>query len=108
MVKMTLTFDEETIETLRAKAKTEGFLRPSLLARYLLLRGLRDDMQAEIDEDRQTLRVPVKNYREIKAYVEGKRRGKIPDFVTALIEREMSNHPLTAAQKTRVEKELNY
>jgi hypothetical protein len=108
MVKMTLTFDEETIETLRVKAREEGFIRPSLLARYLLLRGLREDMRAEIDEDRQTLRVPVKNYREIWAYVEGKRRGQISDFVTALIEREMSNHPLTAAQKARVDKEINY
>jgi c-di-AMP phosphodiesterase-like protein len=100
-----LTFEHETIETLRRKAKEEGFNRPSVLARYLLLRGLREDMKAEIDENQRVLRVPVNNYREIKAYVEGKRRGRISDFVTALIEREMSSHPLTAAQKARVEED---
>jgi hypothetical protein len=40
-VKMTLTFPGETIEELRTFAKSEGFLSPNLLARHLVVSGLR-------------------------------------------------------------------
>jgi hypothetical protein len=93
MVKMTLTFDEETIETLKAKAKKEGFVRPSTLARYLMLRGLNGDAQTEINEDHQVLQVPVKNYRELKEYVENKKLGDISIFAIFAMERYMSQYP---------------
>jgi hypothetical protein len=98
-VKMTLTFENETMETLRRKAKEEGFNRPSALARYLLLRGLRDDMKAEIDEDQQTLRVPVNNYREIKEYVDEKQLGNINIFAAFAMKQYMTRYPLKTAPK---------
>jgi hypothetical protein len=98
-VKMTLVFEDETMETLRRKAEEEGFTRPSILARYLLLRGLREDMRAEIDDDRQTLRVPVSNYREIKEYVDEKRLGNINTFAAFAMKRYMTRYPLKTASK---------
>jgi hypothetical protein len=98
-VKMTLTFENETMETLRRKAREEGFIRPSVLARYLLMRGLREDMQAEIDEDQQTLRVPVNNYREIKEYVDEKQPGNINTFAAFSMKQYMSRYPLKTASK---------
>jgi hypothetical protein len=102
-VKMTLTFNDETMETLRTKAKADGFERPSLLARYLLVRGLKEDMQAEITDDRKTVEVPVDNYRELKGYVEEKALGSVEVFAKFAMAQYMSRNALTAAQKQRVE-----
>ena len=99
MVKMTLTFENETMETLRRKAREEGFVRPSVLARYLLLRGLREDMRVEIDDDQQTLQVPVNNYREIKEYVEEKQLGNIDIFAAFAMKQYMTRYPLKTALK---------
>jgi formylmethanofuran dehydrogenase subunit A len=98
-IKMTLTFENETMETLRRKAKEEGFLRPSVLVRYLLLRGLREDMQAEIDEDQRALRVLVNNYREIKEYVDEKQLGDINTFAAFSMKQYMTRYPLKTALK---------
>jgi hypothetical protein len=100
-VKMTLTFENEAMETLRRKAKEEGFVRPSVLARYLLLRGLREDMRVEIDDDQQTLRVPVNNYREIKEYVDEKQLGNINVFAAFAMKQYMTRYPLKTASKGR-------
>ena len=99
MVKMTLTFDEETVETLRDKAKKEGFIRPSLLVRYLLLRSLRESSSAEIEEspDTKTITVQVKNYRELKAYVDAKRLGSLEVLATFAMEQYMTRYPLKTA-----------
>jgi hypothetical protein len=99
MVKMTLTFENETMETLRRKAREEGFVRPSVLARYLLLRGLREDMRVEIDDDEQTLRVPVNNYREIKEYVDEKQLGNVNIFAAFAMKQYMTRYPLKTASK---------
>ena len=99
MVKMTLTFENETMETLRRKAREEGFVRPSVLARYLLLRGLREDMRVEIDDDQQTLQVPVNNYREIKEYVEEKQLGNVDIFAAFAMKQYMTRYPLKTALK---------
>jgi hypothetical protein len=100
-IKMTLTFEDETMETLRRKAKEEGFVRPSVLARYLLLRGLREDMWVEIDDDQQTLRVPVSNYREIREYVEEKQLGNINIFAAFAMKQYMTRYPLKTAAKSQ-------
>jgi c-di-AMP phosphodiesterase-like protein len=100
-IKMTLTFEDETMETLRRKAKEEGFYRPSVLVRYLLLRGLREDMQAEIDEDQQMLRVPVNNYREIKEYVDEKQLGNINVFAAFAMKQYMTRYPLKTTLKRK-------
>jgi hypothetical protein len=100
-VKMTLVFENETVETLRRKAKEEGFARPSVLARYLLLRGLREDMKAEIDEDQRVLRVPVNNYREIKEYVDEKQLGNTDTFAAFAMKQYMTRYPPKTALKKR-------
>ena len=105
MVKMTLTFDEETIEVLRVKAKNEGFMRPALLARYLLLRGLRENAAVQFEEepDKKTLSVPVDNYRELQGYAEERKLGNAAVFATFAMERYMKQNSLSDAQKRRVE-----
>jgi len=105
MVKMTLTFDEETIETLKAKAQKEGFVRPSTLARYLLLRGLRENAAAQLEEgpDAKTIAVPVDNYREIQGYVEERKLGNVAIFAAFAMHQYMSRNSLSEAQKRRVE-----
>jgi len=105
MVKMTLTFDEETIETLKAKAKKEGFMRPTTLARYLLLRGLRENAVAQLEEgpDTKTIDIPVDNYRELQGYVEEKKIGNVAVFAVFAMQQYMSRNSLTEAQKRRVE-----
>ncbi|MDR0585361.1 MAG: hypothetical protein LBG57_13595 [Treponema sp.] len=99
-VKMTLTFDDETMETLRRKAREEGFVRPSVFTRYLLLQGLKKNMQAEIDDDRQVIRVEVDNYREIKAFVCNKKFGTVDVFANFAMAQYMSKYPRkTAAER---------
>jgi len=104
MVKMTLTFDEETIETLKAKAKEEGFVRPTTLARYLLLRGLRENAAAQLEEglDAKTIAVPVNNYRELQGYVEERKLGNVAVFAAFAMHQYMSRNSLSEAQKRRV------
>jgi hypothetical protein len=109
MVKMTLTFDEETIETLRAKAKEEGFMRPSLLVRYLLLRSLKGNANAELEEtDSKTISLRVNNYRELLGYVEEKRMGSVESLATFAMGQYMNRCPLTEAQKQRVKERYGY
>jgi hypothetical protein len=103
MVKMTLLFNDETMETLRKKAKAEGFERPALLARYLMVRGLKDDIQAEVTEDDHVIHVPVNNYRELQGYAEEKKLGNVAVFATYAMDRQMKKNALTSAQKRRVE-----
>jgi c-di-AMP phosphodiesterase-like protein len=107
MVKMTLTFDEETIETLRTKAKEEGFMRPSLLVRYLLLRCLKEDTGATLEEgDHKTISIQVDNYQEIAAYVKEKKFGQVESFITYAVAQHMARYPLTNGQKKRIEKSI--
>ena len=108
MVKMTLTFDEETIETLKAKAKKEGFLRPSILARYLLMRGLRENSPAQLEElkddpDKKTISVSVDNYRALQGYAEERKHGNVAFFAAFAMERYIKQNSLSNAQKRRVE-----
>jgi hypothetical protein len=103
MVKMTLTFDEETIETLRAKAKEEGFMRPSLLVRYLLLRSLKENTSAELEEaDNRTISIRVDNYRELLGYVQEKKMGTVENLATFAMGQYMNRCPLSETQKQRV------
>jgi hypothetical protein len=109
MVKMTLTFDEETIETLRAKAKEEGFMRPSLLVRYLLLRSLKANTDAELEEmDHKTLFIKVDNYRELLGYVQEKKMGTVENLATFAMGQYMNRCPLTEAQKQRIKERYGY
>jgi hypothetical protein len=103
-VKMTLTFPNETIETLRAKATAEGFLSPNILARYLIMRGLKNGMDAEIREDdsKRTYTLEVEDAGEIENYCKAKRLGSVPDFALFAMEQSMMRHPLSASQKARV------
>jgi c-di-AMP phosphodiesterase-like protein len=102
MVKMTLTFDEETIETLRIKAKEEGFMRPSLLVRYLLLRSLKESADAELEEtDNKTVSVKIDNYQDILTYVRKKKFGQVESFITYAVAQHMARYPLTDGQKQR-------
>jgi hypothetical protein len=104
-VKMTLSFPGETIETLREKAKAEGFLSPNLLARYLIMRGLKNNANAEIGETdgKSVYQLEVEQPQEIEAYVKAKRLGSVPDFAKYAMELAMSRAPLTAAQQRRVD-----
>jgi hypothetical protein len=102
-IKMTLTFEDETMETLRRKAKEDGVIRPSVLARYLLLRGFKEDMQAEITDDRKTFEISVDNYRTLLGYAQEKKLGSVEVFAAFAMEQYMSRVPLTEAQKRRVE-----
>jgi hypothetical protein len=106
-VKMTLTFPDETIETLKEKAKAEGFLSHNILARYLILRGLKNGMGAEIrEEDKKQiyeLALDKKDAGEFEAYVRAKRHHSVPDFAQYAMELAMSRAPLTEAQKRRVD-----
>jgi c-di-AMP phosphodiesterase-like protein len=109
MVKMTLTFDEETIEILRTKAKEEGFIRPSSLVRYLLLRCLKEDTDAELEESgSKTISVKVDNYRELLDYVHEKKLGTVENLATFAIGQYMSRCPLTAAQKQRARERYGF
>jgi hypothetical protein len=105
MVKMTLTFSDETMETLRKKAKDEGFERPSLLARYLMLRGLRENTEAQLEEesDTKTIAVSVNNYRELQGYVEERKLGNVAIFAAFAMHQYMSRNSLSEAQKRRIE-----
>jgi hypothetical protein len=96
---MTLTFEDETMETLRRKAKEEGFIRPSVLARYLLLRGLRENTRAEITGDHRVIQVAVNNYREIRDYVDEKQLGDINVFAAFAMKQYMTRYPLKTAPK---------
>jgi hypothetical protein len=106
-IKMTLTFNDETMETLRKKAKEEGFGRPSLLARYLMVRGLKENVPTEINDDHQVLHVPVNNYRSLRGYVEEKGLGSVEVFATFAMAQYMSRNALTPAQKQRVDENIN-
>ena len=102
-VKMTLTFDDETMETLRRKAREEGFVRPSVFTRYLLLQGLKKNMQAAIDDEKKSFEISVDNYRSLLGYVQEKKLGSVEIFAAFAMEQYMSRVPLTEAQKRRVE-----
>jgi hypothetical protein len=103
---MTLTFPDETIETLKEKAKAEGFLSPNILARYLIMRGLKTGAEAEISEDggKRTYSLEVNDPDEIETYCRAKRHRSVPDFALFAMEQSMTRHPLSAAQKARVGK----
>lgn len=107
-VKMTLTFPNETIETLKEKAKAEGFLSHNTLARYLIMRGLRGGIGTEIREENEKriyeLPLDKKDVSEFEAYIKAKRHPSIPAFALFAMEQSMSRHPLSAAQKVRVGK----
>jgi hypothetical protein len=98
-IKMTLTFDSETIETLRRKAKEDGFERPSILARYLLIQGLKENEQTRINDDQQVIRVTVNNYREIRDYVDEKQLGNINTFAAFAMKQYMTRYPQKTALK---------
>ena len=102
-IKMTLTFNDETMETLRKKAKADGFERPSLLARYLMVRALKEDTQAEISEDHKVIQVPVENYRELQGYAEERKLGNVAVFATFAMYQYMNRNSLSDAQKRRIE-----
>jgi hypothetical protein len=100
--KMTLTFDDQTIDILRRRALVEGFFKPSIYARHLLWRGIQENSMASVeDEDHQTIRVAVNNFREIKAYVDEKQLGNINIFAAFAMKQYMTRYPLKTALKTR-------
>lgn len=103
-VRMSLTFPNETIETLREKAQADGFLSPNVLARYLIIHGLKSGLDAEINEEgRHTYRLTLEEPEEIEAYVKAKRLGSVANFAQYAMELAMSRAPLTEAQKKRVD-----
>jgi hypothetical protein len=92
-IKMTLTFDNNIMETLRHRTITGGFIRPSVFARHLILRGLREDLVDETDDDCQVIRVQVDNYREIKDFVKNKKLGTVGVFANFAMAQYMSKYP---------------
>jgi len=107
MIKMTLTFDERTIETLNAKAKKEGFARSSQLVRYLLVRSLEEEeitqVQPKEESDKRTIHLEVNNYRELQGYAEERKLGNVAVLAVFSMERYMKQNSLSEAQKHRVE-----
>jgi hypothetical protein len=65
-VKMTLTFPKETIDELKRKANSEGFLSPNLLARHLIVSGLKrlEKGTQGVDEFMDLLFAKARNLRE--------------------------------------------
>jgi hypothetical protein len=98
LIKMTLTFPETVIEELKQKAKIEGLLHHTTFARAIILKELQDDQ----DSDFKTIKVPVNNFKELKAYVDAKRLGNLEVFAAYAMELAMSRAPLSEAQKARV------
>jgi hypothetical protein len=101
-VKMTLTFPGETIDTLREKARAEGFLSPNILARYLIMRGLRTGMETEIREadGKKTYALEVEDSVEIETYCRAKRLGSVANFAGFAMEQYMTRYPLKKPQKS--------
>ncbi|MDR2942796.1 MAG: hypothetical protein LBV17_09425 [Treponema sp.] len=98
MQKMTLTLPPEVIDTLKQKAKSEGLLSHTTFARAIILK----ELQSVVDSNSITIKVPVKNFKELKAYVDAKKLGSLEVFATYAMELAMSRAPLSEAQKARV------
>jgi hypothetical protein len=101
-VKMTLTFPGETIEELRTFAKSEGFLSANILARYLIMRGLRTGTETEIREanGKKTYALEVEDSGEIEIYCRAKRLGSVANFAGFAMEQYMTRYPLKKPQKS--------
>lgn len=106
MVKMVLTFPEDSLKELKEKAVREGFLKPTVLARYLIMRSLKSGMRAEFQEadGRHTYQLDIEEPNEIEAYVKAKRFDSVSSFAKYAMEVTMSRAPLTEAQKDRVKR----
>ena len=102
--KMTIVLDDELFESLSGKAKADGFGKPSVLARYLIVNGMNNI--TEQSEDVKTLRVRIENYKEIAAYVREKRFGKPEYFAAYAMEYYMNKNQLTAAQRARAKENI--
>ncbi|GHV76490.1 hypothetical protein AGMMS49942_13110 [Spirochaetia bacterium] len=103
MTKMTITFDDETMETLRAKAKAEGFARPAWMARFLIVKGLRGIGISGPDDEPSLIK--LKNRREIEAYVEAKGL-RLDLFIGNCVLSEMKRHALKGTQKEEFDRIL--
>lgn len=97
MIKMTITLPPEVIAALKQRAKDEGLLLHTTLARAIILR----ELQSDSDSDIQIIKVPVKNYGELKKYVDAKKFGSLEVFAAYAMELAMTRAPLTEAQKAR-------
>lgn len=104
--KMTIVLDDQILDALGGRAKADGFGKASVLARYLIVNGLNDI--TENTEDVKTLQVKVENYKEISAYVKEKKFGKPEYFAAYAMEYYMNKNQLTAAQKARIGKNVEY
>ena len=102
--KVTIVLDDQIFEGLSGKAKSDGFGKASVLARYLIVNGLNDIV--ENPESVKTLHVRVENYEEIAAYVREKKFGKPEYFAAYAMEYYMNKNQLSAAQKARVKKSI--
>jgi hypothetical protein len=98
LIKITLTFPKTVIEKLKQRAKIEGLLHHSTFVRAVILR----ELQLDSDSDSRIIKVPVNNFKELKAYVDAKRLGSLEVFATYAMELAMSRAPLSEAQKARV------
>lgn len=103
-IKMTLTFQADTIGALREEAKAQGYLAPAAYARHLIMRGLKTGAGIREEGGRSIYVLEVEDADEIETYCRAKRHRSVPDFALFAMEQSMARHPLSAAQNARVGK----
>jgi len=99
--KITITVTDEQYKNLTEAAHAEGLERVSVLVKSQAIKGI---VNGRKSEDERTILVPVKNYRELAGYAEGKKLGGVATFAMYAMEQHMQRYPLTEAQISRVNK----
>lgn len=103
--KVTIVIDDDDFLLLEKRAKNEGFGRVSGLARYLIVSGLNE--RCDDNTNKKIIQVSVDNYQELSGYAKAKKLNSVSVFAAFAMEKEMVRHPLTPAQKARLEKNID-
>ena len=96
-IRVAMTLDDETLDALNRQAKADGFSGIAPVVRRFVMQGVRKTQSD--DEDRKTLDVPVKNYRELAGFVEAKKMWSVEAFAVFAMGQYMSKYPIKQAQK---------
>jgi hypothetical protein len=103
-IRVAMTVDDETREALNRQSEADGFYGIAPVVRRFVMLGVR---KSKSDEgDLKTIEIPVDNFQELSGYVQEKKLWSVPAFAVSAMAAEMRKHPLTPAQKARVEKSI--
>jgi hypothetical protein len=95
--KILITVDHDDYSELQQSMRPMGFTRISNLARWLVMKGIRNNSG---NSGRQSYQLEIEQPHEIEAYVKAKRLGSVANFAGFAMEQYMTRYPLKKPQKS--------